>query len=80
LLSFYDFSDLGDVVHYRRRYKSLLDLVPWSEAERGDFIDEAQLAFALNAALFDELADQDACAERPTAGGFLVAELAHGPR
>lgn len=80
LLTFYDFSDLGDVVHYRRRYKSLLDLVPWSEAEREDFIDEAQTAFALNAALFDELADCDARADRPAAGGFLVAELAHGPR
>jgi len=56
-LSFYDFTDVGDIVHYRRRYKQLLDLVPWSEHERRIFINEARLAFRLNADLFDELAD-----------------------
>jgi heme oxygenase len=54
-LTFYDFSDLGDLVHYRRRYKDLLDLVPWSEAERADFIDESKRVFALNFALFTAL-------------------------
>jgi heme oxygenase len=56
-LSFYDFSGLGDVVHYRRRYKHLLDLVPWTDAERQVFIDEARLAFRLSANVFDDLAD-----------------------
>ena len=81
LLSFYDFSDLGDVVHYRRRYKSLLDLVPWSLEERQDFIDEAARAFELNAALFDELEGNgespDACA---SLRGLVSAERAHSPR
>jgi heme oxygenase len=80
-LSFYDFSDLGDVVHYRRRYKSLLDLVPWSAGEKEQFIVEAEKAFELNAALFDELdgtrRPTDACANLR---GLFQAERAHSPR
>jgi heme oxygenase len=80
VLTFYDFSDLGDLVHYRRRYKDMLDLVPWSDAERAEFIDESKRVFALNSALFDSLGEMDRglTAERP--GAFFTAERAHHPR
>lgn len=54
-LSFYDFSDLGELVPYRRRYKECMDSLPWSDEQKQAFIDEALLAFELNADLFDEL-------------------------
>lgn len=79
LLSFYDFSDLGDVVHYRRRYKSLLDLVPWSAGEKREFIDEVSKVFDLNASLFDELASEKSAPES-NPGAFLRAERVHLPR
>jgi len=79
LLTFYDFSDLGDVVHYRRRYKSLLDLVPWSRSEKQEFIDEASKVFELNSALFDELSS-NTVAPDSDAGAFLRAERIHLPR
>ena len=79
LLTFYDFSDLGDVVHYRRRYKSLMDLVPWSVKEKKEFIDEVSKAFELNAALFDELSGFPADPS-PTAEQYLRTERIHAPR
>lgn len=54
-LSCYDFSEVGDTYHYRKQYKTLLELSPWSEEEREAFIDEAKIAYARNADLFDEL-------------------------
>ncbi|MFM1917566.1 MAG: hypothetical protein RJB01_1081 [Actinomycetota bacterium] len=77
VLTFYDFSDLGDLVHYRRRYKDLLDLVPWSDAERTEFVEESKRVFALNSALFIALGDRDhsLTAERP--GSFFAGERAH---
>ena len=80
VLTCYDFSDLGDLVHYRRRYKDMLDLVPWSDAERAEFIDESKRVFALNSALFTALGETDRglTAEQP--GSFFAAERAHQPR
>lgn len=81
LLSFYDFSDLGDVVHYRRRYKSLLDLVPWSAGEKQEFIDEVVRAFELNSSLFEELEGNGEPADaRTNLRGLFRAERAHSPR
>ena len=77
VLTFYDFSDLGDLVHYRRRYRDLLNLVPWSPAEREEFVAESQRVFALNAALFDALGGR----QEPTKGdSFFASERAHQPR
>jgi heme oxygenase (biliverdin-producing, ferredoxin) len=77
VLTFYDFSDLGDLVHYRRRYRDLLDLVPWSAAERADFVAESQRVFALNAALFHALGER----QEPDSGeSFFASERAHRPR
>lgn len=79
LLTFYDFSDLGDVVHYRRRYKSLLDLVPWSTDEKQQFIDEVSTAFDLNSALFDELSGRTR-GPGSAAEHYLRTERLHAPR
>jgi heme oxygenase len=54
-LTFYDFSALGDTHHYRKQYKNLLDLLPWSPTEQAEYIAESQVAFQLNIELFDEL-------------------------
>lgn len=54
-LSCYDFSEVGDTYHYRKQYKTLLELSPWTEEEREAFIDEAKIAYERNADLFDEL-------------------------
>jgi heme oxygenase len=54
-LTCYDFSELGDTYHYRKQYKTLLELSPWTEEEREAFIDEAKIAYARNADFFEEL-------------------------
>jgi heme oxygenase (biliverdin-producing, ferredoxin) len=80
-LSFYDFSDLGDLVPYRRRYKEQMDSLPWTDEQRQAFIDEALLAFELNADLFDELggpAIHECQVTDPE--HFLRAERVHLPR
>ncbi len=80
-LSFYDFSELGDLVPYRRHYKQQLDTLPWTEGEKQEFVDEALLAFALNADLFDELSDETQSPSDVTdPARFLRAERVHLPR
>lgn len=80
-LSFYDFSEIGDVVPYRRHYKEQLDSMPWTESQKREFIDEALLAFGLNADLFDEL-DGGVVpqSEATDPQAFLKAERVHLPR
>ena len=56
-MSCYDFSQLGDLYHYRKQYKTLLELVPWTEEQRESFIDEAKTAYKINEQLFNELYD-----------------------
>jgi heme oxygenase len=79
-LTLYDFSDLGDLVHYRRRYRDLLDLVPWSDVERAEFIDESKRVFALNSALFTALGDTERDPSAVGPSSFFAAERAHQPR
>ena len=51
--------------------------MPWSAAEKQEFITESQTVFALNAAIFDAFLERD----RPqAAAAFLAAERAHQPR
>lgn len=80
-LTFYDFSDLGDTVHYRRRYKSLLDLVPWSPLEQAEFIAECRVAFTCNADVFGQLGEHVGATLGGAhgAGGFLRRERQHLP-
>ena len=56
-LTCYDFSELGDVYHYRKQYKTLLELSPWTEEEKEMFIDEAKIAYSVNSNMFEELYD-----------------------
>lgn len=80
VLTFYDFADLGDLVHYRRRYKDLLDLVPWTEAERAEFIAESQRVFHHNSGLFAALGARVSGSIVARPGGFFSSERAHLPR
>lgn len=54
-ISFYDFSDIGDIYHYRKTYKSLYDLIPWDNNERDEFVEEAKRAYSANAKFFEAL-------------------------
>jgi heme oxygenase len=55
--AFYAFPGVA-VGAVKRRYREMLDAAPWDEAERAGFVDEVSLAFRLNKAVFDELAEQ----------------------
>jgi heme oxygenase len=55
--SFYDFRALGSPSRFRTRYRALLDAAPWGPDEHARVAEEAVLAFELNIAVFDELAD-----------------------
>lgn len=60
-LSFYDFGDIGALPHYKKRYRAALDALPIDEAELAELVDEAQISFALNAAVFADLHQARAC-------------------
>lgn len=55
-LTYYDFSELDDVHHYRKQYRVGLDEVPWTDAEQAEFVEECRLAYRANTQLFGELA------------------------
>ncbi len=57
-LTYYDFSAMGNTHHYRKQYRALLDLLPWSPVEQAVFIAECEIAYDINAALFVELGQQ----------------------
>lgn len=56
-LTCYDFKELGDLHHYRKNYKILIELLPWSDEEREQFVDEIKTAYKINAVLFEQLYD-----------------------
>ncbi len=56
-LAFYDFPGIERPVEYRRRYRGRVDRLPLSAAQRHAVVEEVKIAFALNRAVFDELAD-----------------------
>lgn len=78
-LTYYDFSDLGDTPHYRRTYRALLDLVPWTPTEQAEFIAECEVAYEMNRLLFAELGER--CGLEPGADSalrsFATAEMRH---
>lgn len=55
---FYLFPDIASPKAFKDRYRTLLDDLPWPEQERRKLIDEANLAFRLNMAVFGDLAAQ----------------------
>lgn len=52
----YVFDGIGKPKPFRDRYRALLDETPWRPGERDALIAEADLAFRLNRAVFDDLA------------------------
>ena len=54
-IQFYDFSDIGDIYHYRKTYKTLYDLIPWEEKEREVFVEEVKRGYFANSRFFSEL-------------------------
>ncbi|XVU21414.1 heme oxygenase (biliverdin-producing) [Actinoplanes sp. CA-054009] len=52
---FYSFDGIEDARTYKIAYRARLDALPFTDDEAATTIDEAQLAFRLNAAVFSEL-------------------------
>jgi heme oxygenase len=55
---FYVFDRIANPVAFKREYRALLDNVPLDEPEKQRVIDETKRAFALNTAVFAELATE----------------------
>ncbi|MYS24643.1 heme oxygenase [Streptomyces sp. DvalAA-14] len=53
---FYVFEAIANPAAFKRDYRALLDDLPVGEAERGRVVDECGTAFALNTAVFADLA------------------------
>ena len=54
-LSFYDFSELGSVVHAKREYRDRMNELALDSAAVDALTAEVRMAFAYNGAVFDEL-------------------------
>ncbi|MBO9577418.1 MAG: biliverdin-producing heme oxygenase [Microbacteriaceae bacterium] len=59
-VGFYIFADIAKPKLFRDTYREQLDSAPWDEAEQERVVAEVANAFALNGALFDDLADATA--------------------
>lgn len=55
-LAFAIFSAIPEPVRFRTRYRELLDSVTWDVEQRTEVVEEARVAFSLNAAVFHDLA------------------------
>jgi heme oxygenase len=62
---FYVFDGVGNPAAFKREYRALLDRLPLDDLERRRVLDEGQRAFALNTAMFAELA-AECPARRPS--------------
>lgn len=56
-LAFYDFPHIADHGAFKESYRSRLDQLPFDETMIARIVDEANAAFQLNVALFEELAE-----------------------
>ena len=54
-VAFYSFDGIADPKAYKKAYRSRLDELPYSEDQLAAMVAEAQLVFALNAAVFQDL-------------------------
>ncbi|MCA2976693.1 MAG: biliverdin-producing heme oxygenase [Myxococcaceae bacterium] len=54
-VAFYEFGAISDLNAFKGQYRAALDALPLSEAEQGDVVAEAVLAFELNGALTREV-------------------------
>ncbi|MEU2038774.1 heme oxygenase (biliverdin-producing) [Nocardia niwae] len=55
---FYVFDGVGNPAAFKREYRGLLDRLPLDDLERRRVLDEGRRAFAMNTAVFEELADE----------------------
>ncbi|MEV6428090.1 biliverdin-producing heme oxygenase [Nocardia sp. NPDC051463] len=53
---FYVFDAVGNPAAFKREYRALLDQLPFDDLERRRVLDEGKRAFAMNTAVFEELA------------------------
>lgn len=56
-LNFYDFAQVGDSVFYKKRYRDLLNLVPFSQQDKIEFLDEVSILYKLTTKIFIELGE-----------------------
>jgi heme oxygenase len=54
-LNFYNFDTIGDVVFYKKRYRDFLNLIPFTEIEIKEFLDEVETLYSLSRDIFLEL-------------------------
>lgn len=55
---FYVFDGVGNPAAFKREYRGLLDRLPLDDLERRRMLDEGKRAFAMNTAVFEELAEE----------------------
>ncbi|MET9029333.1 biliverdin-producing heme oxygenase [Nocardia sp. NPDC004168] len=55
---FYVFDGVGNPAAFKREYRALLDRLPLDDLERRRVLDEGRRAFAMNTAVFEELAEE----------------------
>ncbi|MEU7314676.1 biliverdin-producing heme oxygenase [Streptomyces sp. NPDC007083] len=55
---FYVFDAIGNPAAFKREYRALLDALPCDDAEKRRVVDECRHAYALNAAVFEELGER----------------------
>jgi heme oxygenase len=58
---FYVFDRIDNPAAFKREYRAMLDDVPLDDIEKQRVVDETKHAFALNTAVFEELAVEFAC-------------------
>ena len=58
-LAFYDFEAIGKPGAYKRSYRAALDDLPLDDLERARVVEEVRVAFRLNRALLEEVAELD---------------------
>lgn len=56
-LSYYHFASIPSVVQYKRDYREGMNALGLSESDEAALVSEVKLAYSMNAALFDELAN-----------------------
>jgi len=62
-LTFYDFTNIGDAVFYKKRYRDLLNLAPLSTEEKDEFLDEVTHLYLLSTEIFIDLGKTHAVAK-----------------
>lgn len=62
-LTFYDFTNIGDAVFYKKRYRDLLNLAPLNTEEKDEFLDEVTHLYRLSTEIFIDLGKTHAAAK-----------------